>query len=278
MTPMSETADPDPQHSVAPQTTAGQSGMARSGNNDVPLTRTDVECRGWLAATSQALHLARKSNDTWLKEKIGEIHLYLATFPTAARNYADFAKVHDVLEKIALGQIGDPMQTARDVLIAIGSWENAGIPSADPRAEKIKQVLREDGYDVAKAPDGRWYWADEQDREIIDRGAFDTAVLAWHDLALAREHVLADAGIPVDQVYFSDESTVVLHDGSTVKHGDFAQHKVFGEVTVQHSEELGWYYLRAGHASFDIDLQNLSAGSQSPQCDEDESANSTPRM
>lgn len=58
--------------------------------------------------------------------------------------------------------------------------------------EAVKSVIRQDGYDVEQAPDGRWYWADEQDREIVEAGEFDTESAAWRDLAMARSHILEE--------------------------------------------------------------------------------------
>jgi hypothetical protein len=59
----------------------------------------------------------------------------------------------------------------------------------------LKSALRDDGFDVAAAPDGQWYWADEQDRRVVDQGEFATEEAAWRDLALAREHILEDLGL-----------------------------------------------------------------------------------
>ena len=62
-------------------------------------------------------------------------------------------------------------------------------------AARIKTVLTEDGFAVALAPDGRWYSADEQDREDVTAGEYHTENLAWRDLAESRRHVLEDAGL-----------------------------------------------------------------------------------
>lgn len=62
-------------------------------------------------------------------------------------------------------------------------------------AAQIKQALIEDGFDVALAPDGRWYSADEQDREEVRHGEYHTANQAWRDLAESRLHVLEEAGL-----------------------------------------------------------------------------------
>jgi hypothetical protein len=62
-------------------------------------------------------------------------------------------------------------------------------------AAQIKKVLIDDGFDVAQAPDGRWYSADEQDRDEVDRGEYHTANQAWRDVAESRLHVLEEAGL-----------------------------------------------------------------------------------
>lgn len=62
-------------------------------------------------------------------------------------------------------------------------------------AAQIKKVLIEDGFDVALAPDSRWYSADEQDRDEVERGEYHTANQAWRDLAESRLHVLEEAGL-----------------------------------------------------------------------------------
>lgn len=67
--------------------------------------------------------------------------------------------------------------------------------------EKIKQTLREDGFDVAQASDGLWYWADEQDRAAGTAGEFPTEAEAWQDLALARDFVLEEAGLDATGVF-----------------------------------------------------------------------------
>lgn len=62
-------------------------------------------------------------------------------------------------------------------------------------AARIKTVLIEDGFAVALAPDGRWYSADEQDREEVTAGEYHNENMAWRDLAESRRHVLEDAGL-----------------------------------------------------------------------------------
>jgi hypothetical protein len=62
-------------------------------------------------------------------------------------------------------------------------------------AARIKTVLIEDGFAVALAPDGRWYSADEQDRDEVTEGEYHTENMAWRDLAESRRHVLEDAGL-----------------------------------------------------------------------------------
>lgn len=61
--------------------------------------------------------------------------------------------------------------------------------------EKAMTVLREDAFDVYQTPDRRWSWADEQDRDCPEDGEFATQGEAWADLALARAHILEEAGI-----------------------------------------------------------------------------------
>jgi len=62
-------------------------------------------------------------------------------------------------------------------------------------AAQIKKILIDDGFDVALAPDGRWYSADEQDRDDVESGGYPTANQAWRDLAESRLYVLEDAGL-----------------------------------------------------------------------------------
>lgn len=62
-------------------------------------------------------------------------------------------------------------------------------------AARIKTVLIEDGFAVALAPDGRWYSADEQDREEVTAGEYHTENMAWRDLVESRRHVLEDRGL-----------------------------------------------------------------------------------
>lgn len=72
---------------------------------------------------------------------------------------------------------------------------------------RVKEVLIDDGFDVEKAPDGRWYWADEQDRTIVSEGEFDTEAQAWTDLSIAREHVLEEAGLSAEGL-FEDPASI----------------------------------------------------------------------
>ncbi|MFJ1470170.1 hypothetical protein [Massilia orientalis] len=62
-------------------------------------------------------------------------------------------------------------------------------------AARIKTALIEDGFAVALAPDGRWYSADEQDRDEVTEGEYHTENMAWRDLAESRRHVLEEAGL-----------------------------------------------------------------------------------
>ena len=75
---------------------------------------------------------------------------------------------------------------------------------------QIKTELRNDGFDVAQAPDGRWYSADEQDREEVMAGEYHTENLAWRDLARARRHVLEDANLEHDGVFTGLASSTSL--------------------------------------------------------------------
>ncbi len=74
-------------------------------------------------------------------------------------------------------------------------------------AHQIKTELRNDGYDVARAPDGRFYWGDEQDREDVTCGEYLVENQAWRDLARARSHVLEDAGLEYKGVFTSAVSS-----------------------------------------------------------------------
>lgn len=70
-------------------------------------------------------------------------------------------------------------------------------------AHQVKTELRNDGYDVARAPDGRYYWGDEQDRDDVTCGEYLVENQAWRDLARARSHVLEDAGLKYEDVFTS---------------------------------------------------------------------------
>lgn len=74
-------------------------------------------------------------------------------------------------------------------------------------AALIKQELINDGFDVAQAPDGRWYWADEQDRDEVTAGEFAIASLAWRDLAEARRHVLEEADLDAAGAFLTTASS-----------------------------------------------------------------------
>lgn len=83
---------------------------------------------------------------------------------------------------------------------------SAPAASSQELAEQIKQVIRDDGFDVARADDGRWYGADEQDREAGREGEHDTEHEAWADLVLARFHVLEEAGLDPTGVFEPESS------------------------------------------------------------------------
>ncbi|MBY0240094.1 MAG: hypothetical protein K2X55_12345 [Burkholderiaceae bacterium] len=93
-------------------------------------------------------------------------------------------------------------------------------------AAKIKAVLIEDGFAVALAPDRRWYWADEQDRDEVSIGEYHAENMAWRDLAESRRHVLEDAGPDHDGVFSAVTSSMqmarqnkhVWRDAFTVLH------------------------------------------------------------
>lgn len=74
-------------------------------------------------------------------------------------------------------------------------------------AALIKQELVNDGFDVAQAPDGRFYWADEQDRDEVTAGEFATASMAWRDLAEARRHVLEEADLDAAGAFLTTASS-----------------------------------------------------------------------
>jgi len=79
------------------------------------------------------------------------------------------------------------------------------LPGADAArvvlVDQVKAELRNDGFDVAQAPDGRWYSADEQDREEVTAGEYHTESLAWRDLAESRRHVLEEANLAQDGIF-----------------------------------------------------------------------------
>lgn len=77
----------------------------------------------------------------------------------------------------------------------VTNLDNLDADVAIAALNRLQTAIREDGFDVAKAPDGLWYWADEQDREIVKHGEHFTELHAWRDLALAREHVAQEAGL-----------------------------------------------------------------------------------
>lgn len=97
---------------------------------------------------------------------------------------------------------GLPLGAARDA-----TW----LPGADAQRAVlealIKKELVNDGFDVARAPDGRWYWADEQDRDEVTAGDHATESLAWRDLAEARRHVLEDGDLDADGVFVTTASS-----------------------------------------------------------------------
>jgi hypothetical protein len=75
------------------------------------------------------------------------------------------------------------------------AWMHGTDAARASLAAQIKKTLIEDGFDVAQAPDGRWYFADEQDRDEVTAGEHHTEAMAWRDLAETRRHVLAEAGL-----------------------------------------------------------------------------------
>lgn len=77
-------------------------------------------------------------------------------------------------------------------------------------SNRIKIELRNDGFDVAQAPDGRWYSADEQDRNEVTAGEYLTESLAWRDLAESRRHVLEDADLDQNGVFTASASSQYL--------------------------------------------------------------------
>lgn len=124
-------------------------------------------------------------------------------------------------------RFGLPLAALPDV-----TWLAGADAARASLAAQIKKVLIEDGFDVALAPDGRWYSADEQDRDEVTRGDYHTANQAWRDLAESRQHVLEEASLdhagafPAlasskelarQNKHASAEATTVLH---TVARGD----------------------------------------------------------
>lgn len=89
-----------------------------------------------------------------------------------------------------------PFRSQSDV-----TWMHGGDAPRANLAAQIKKALIEDGFDVAQAPDGRWYFADEQDCDEIQAGEHHTEALAWRDLAETRRHVLEEAGLEPDGVF-----------------------------------------------------------------------------
>lgn len=113
--------------------------------------------------------------------------------------------------------------------------------------DQIKAELRNDGFDVAQAPDGRWYSADEQDRDEVMAGEYHTESLAWRDLAESRRHVLEDADLAHDGVFTAVASSA--HLAQQYRHGSA------DSVTILHTaaHEGAEYQLRvcgAGNAAY----------------------------
>lgn len=137
---------------------------------------------------------------------------------------------------------GLPMGASRDA-----AWL-AGADAARTVLEAlIKQALVNDGFDVAQAPDGRWYWADEQDRDDVAAGEFATANLAWRDLAAARSHVLEEADLDAAGAFIATASSHEL----ALQH----QHHGADSATTVHTvtRDDGEYELRvcgAGEAAY----------------------------
>lgn len=99
--------------------------------------------------------------------------------------------------------------------------------------KRLQDAIREDGFDVAQAPDGLWYWADEQDREEVKLGDHFTELHAWRDLATARMHVAEEAGI---------DPTAVLAPYF---------HLICSPSEVQRHNGHGFWHRRAGWTTFD---------------------------
>jgi len=137
---------------------------------------------------------------------------------------------------------GLPFGAARDA-----TWL-AGADAARTALEAlIKQELINDGFDVAQAPDGRWYWADEQDRDEVTAGEFSTEGLAWRDLARARSHVLEEADLDATGAFLTTSSSREL----ALQH----QHRGADSITTIHTatRDDSEYELRvcgAGEAAY----------------------------
>lgn len=141
-----------------------------------------------------------------------------------------------------------PFRTQSDV-----TWMHGGDAARASLAAQIKKALIEDGFDVAQAPDGRWYFADEQERDEIAAGEHHTEAMAWRDLAETRRHVLEDAGLEPNGAFSTFASSVRL--ALQYKHGSA------DAVTVLHTavRDDGEYELRlcgaGAHAYFEwVDL------------------------
>jgi hypothetical protein len=90
------------------------------------------------------------------------------------------------------------------------NWMSGSDAERASLAARIKTVLTEDGFAVALAPDGRWYSADEQDREEVTAGEYHIEDLAWRDLAESRRHVLEDAGLDPAGVFPAATSSMQM--------------------------------------------------------------------
>lgn len=126
-----------------------------------------------------------------------------------------------------------PIRAQSDV-----TWMKGIDAECASRAAQIKKTLIEDGFDVAQAPDGRWYFADEQDRDEITAGEHHTEAMAWRDLAETRRHVLEDAGLESDGAFSTFASSARL--ALQYKHGST------DAVTILHTavRDDGEYELR----------------------------------
>lgn len=100
-----------------------------------------------------------------------------------------------------------------------------------PLTDEVKAILRADGFDVAKAADGRWYNANEQDR-TEQEGEFASEKAAWEDLLESRRHVVEEA-LARPMVEFDEDRGVAKmvnrSNGETIWEGDsiedFVQHQ-----------------------------------------------------